>query len=237
MIYFNLFLIVLFVNLTTIATAQIDCNPILKKHLNKLNNSLSEVKNERQLILKPLAEYIINNIKNKKNVRLLFICTHNSRRSHIAQIYANSAPIYYGIQGIRTFSGGTEATVFHKNAIEALRRMGFGSLQKEEEGNNPNNPKWFVESVKGALFNECFSKRYDDIANPRKDFVAIMVCSEADKNCPVITGAEKKISLPYNDPKEYDNTEIFAQKYDEKCIEIGREMMWLFNEVKRLKNT
>ena len=59
-----------------------------------------------------------------------------------------------------------------------------------------------------------------------------MTCSHADENCPVVTGMEKRISLPYNDPKDFDGTPQEAEKYSERVIEIGTEILYAFSQVK-----
>nr|EMN21527.1 hypothetical protein LEP1GSC063_3951 [Leptospira santarosai serovar Arenal str. MAVJ 401] len=59
-----------------------------------------------------------------------------------------------------------------------------------------------------------------------------MVCSSADETCPYVPGAEKRISLPYADPKAYDNTDEVSGKYIETCETIAREILFVFQNVK-----
>lgn len=43
---------------------------------------------DRKELLKPLIDYIQSKVTQQKEIRLNFICTHNSRRSHLAQVWA-----------------------------------------------------------------------------------------------------------------------------------------------------
>ena len=100
-------------------------NPELMKYCKKLENDFSNINPERKESLKNISGYIIDKINNQQSANLIFICTHNSRRSHFGQIWAHTAAFYYSIKNIHTFSGGTEATAFNINAINALKRVGF----------------------------------------------------------------------------------------------------------------
>lgn len=77
-----------------------------------------------------------------------------------------------------------------------------------------------------------YSKKYTDSQNPQSDFGAIMVCSDADKSCPLVEGADARFSLPYDDPRYYDNSPSQELKYDETVREIAREMFYLVDQVK-----
>ncbi|MCK4776283.1 MAG: protein-tyrosine-phosphatase, partial [Candidatus Krumholzibacteria bacterium] len=64
-----------------------------------------------------------------------------------------------------------------------------------------------------------------------EDFCAVMTCSQADKNCPVVVGASMRVAIPYDDPKAFDGTDQEAANYDERCRQISREMLYLFSAV------
>jgi hypothetical protein len=70
-----------------------------------------------------------------------------------------------------------------------------------------------------------FSKKYDDPANPPEGFAALMVCGEADAACPLVKGAAVRISMPYLDPKIYDDSSFEAAKYAERRDDMGRLML------------
>ncbi|MCB0818945.1 MAG: protein-tyrosine-phosphatase, partial [Flavobacteriales bacterium] len=69
-----------------------------------------------------------------------------------------------------------------------------------------------------------------DPANPQKGFCAVMTCSEADANCPIVRGALDRVSLPYVDPKEADDTPEEAARYDERCLQIATELWYVMQQ-------
>lgn len=178
----------------------------------------------RKTGLEQLLQFLQEQLPTDKVINLHFICTHNSRRSHLAQLVAQTACLYFGLSSIRTFSGGTEATAFHPNAVAAVRRAGYIA----EIATPSSNPIYEVTAGPGLLVGKAFSKVYDHTENPTSDFAAVMVCSHADENCPFIPGALARISLPYEDPKVSDGTEVMERVYDERLNEIGRDLFHLF---------
>ncbi len=200
----------------------------LQKYTNSLSAEFNQINQQRKLDLQELGDYIIEQKAKQKTINLLFICTSNSRRSHMAQIWAKTAAIYYGIDQLWTFSGGTEATKVNINAINALRRCGF-SVSSNNIG---DNPVWNVNTGNKSEGWMIFSKKYNHTSNPKEEFAAMMVCSEADKSCPVVDGSDARIPLPYDDPKYFDNTPSQDLKYDERCRQIAREMFFVMDYVK-----
>jgi protein-tyrosine phosphatase/arsenate reductase len=180
---------------------------------------------ERRELLYDLASYVRGQLDARTPARLTFICTHNSRRSHISQIWAQTAAAYYGIEGVETFSGGTEATSFNTRAVAALRRAGF-EIHAKSRG---DNPVYEVRHRDGGPSMEVFSKVYSDRPNPSRDFCAVMTCSQADAACPHVRGASHRIAIPYDDPKAFDGSEQEEAMYDESCRQIGREMFLVFS--------
>jgi len=199
-----------------------DILPTLDATLLKVSSL--EIPKDRKLLLEPLIEYLRN--KKEDKIQLNFICTHNSRRSQFGQVWGQVAAYYYGYD-VECFSGGTEETAFHPNAIAALSRQGFAISSGGEE-----NPRYTIMySNKGIL--ECYSKVYDSEANPSKDFAAIMTCSHADESCPIIQGADVKVSLKYEDPKKFDGTELEGEMYDERSLQIASEMFYVFESASK----
>ena len=181
----------------------------------------------RKSILSNLILYIKSKKEKKQDINLNFICTHNSRRSQFAQVWAQVAAEYYGIKA-SCYSGGVEVTACNKRTVLSLLRSGFEIITPEE---NIYNPRHQVSYSKNRDEITLFSKLYNDSINPKTGFAAIMTCSDADHNCPVIIGAEKRISLNYSDPKEFDNTEIEELKYDERSMQIASELFFVFSQV------
>jgi arsenate reductase len=186
---------------------------------------------ERKIILQPLIDFIQSKVTANQDIRLNFICTHNSRRSHLSQIWAQTAAAYYNIKNVFSYSGGTEATALFPMVAKTLMNTGF-QIKTLSEGNNP------VYSVKYNKNDHpliCFSKTYDDAFNPQSEFAAILTCSSADNGCPFISGAEKRIPITFEDPKAFDNTAQQAEKYQERSIQIATELFYVFSQVKNLK--
>ncbi len=195
--------------------------PRLQEYIASLKPLTNEIPEERKELLQEVATYL----KTVAKPSLNFICTHNSRRSHLGQIWSQVMADYCNIE-VETYSGGTEATAFNPNAIAALKRAGF-----EIDDVSGDNPMYRVKVSAEAKPMVCFSKRYDDEPNPISGFVAIMTCSEADTGCPVVLGASKRIKLLYEDPKVADGTPEEASKYDERCKQIATEMFYLFSQI------
>lgn len=214
--------------MTTQKTYLDKLNPQLTPYAQKVIEAFDQISEERKSVLRELANYISIRLAAKKPARLIFICTHNSRRSHLSQIWTQVAAYAYGVEGVETYSGGTEATAFNPRAVKAMQKAGF-DIKTVKEG---DNPIYAVAFAQDALTIEAFSKKYDDKVNPQDDFAAVMTCSDADQNCPFIPGASLRIPVPYDDPKDFDGTAQEEVKYDERCHQIACEMFFMMSIVK-----
>jgi arsenate reductase len=186
------------------------------------------ISTKRKLELEVLTHYIVNKRKIGAPVQLNFICTHNSRRSQLSQLWANVAAVYYDIK-VACYSGGTEETAFNKRAISSLNRFGF-KISKNES----NNPIYSINWDKQSNGLDMFSKIYDNKSNPSDNFAAIMTCSHADENCPFVVGCDARIQIRYEDPKKYDNTPLESSFYDYRSFEIATEMFYVFSKINKL---
>lgn len=195
--------------------------PFLTSYINELIKEADQIPAERKNELVRVAGYISST---PAPAKLNFICTHNSRRSHISQIWAATAAAYYKVPA-QCYSGGTEATAFNPRAVAAMERAGF---QVQNPGGE--NPVYQVQMGDDLPTLTCFSKTYDDPVNPQTKFAAIMTCDHADANCPFIPGATR-IALTYKDPKEADDTPAETTRYDERVRQIGREMFYMMKSV------
>ncbi len=196
--------------------------------ISELKINEDSITEERKELLLSFAKYISDKVIEEKSINLIFICTHNSRRSTMAQIWAQAAAEYYRIPNVQCYSGGTEATAFNSNAVKAVEDGGF-LVMKTVASDNPNYLVSYSDSKEPII---CFSKIYSDSFNPQKDFAAIMTCSDADANCPMVFGAEARFPVKYDDPKEFDGTALESQKYKERFEQIGIEMLFVFKNVK-----
>lgn len=202
--------------------------PELSNYIESVKSGMESIPEERKNQLKKIALFVQTKKQSGERANLTFICTHNSRRSHMSQIWAATAATYYGVdEGLNTYSGGTEATAFNPRAVAAIQRAGFQI--KNPGGENPHYNVTFADNGKVM---ECFSKKYDDPTNANENFAAVMTCSQADKNCPFIPGATLRVPIPYEDPKVADGTDQEGAKYDERCKQIATEMFYIMSQVK-----
>jgi arsenate reductase (thioredoxin) len=201
-------------------------NPEIKKYCDTLVNNFDEISDERKILLENISNYIQQKVQHNQPVKLVYVCTHNSRRSHFGQVWAAVAATYYKIPNVHTYSGGTEATAFNINAINALKKIGF----EISENGATENPVYEVKFGIN-LHTTCFSKVYNHPTNPSSNFAAIMTCSDAEENCPFIPGVELRIGTTYDDPKAFDNTPLQEEKYAERCRQIALETLFAFSKV------
>jgi arsenate reductase len=188
-----------------------------------------QISEDRKVVLQPLIDFIQTKVDSKLETRLNLICTHNSRRSHLSQVWAQTAATYYGIKNVSCYSGGTEATALFPMAAEALKDSGF-KIKTLSEG---SNPVYSIKYSADELPVIGFSKTYDDDFNPESGFAAIMTCSQADGGCPFIAGAEKRIPITFDDPKISDGTPQQKETYLERSLQIGTEMFYVFSQIKK----
>lgn len=201
--------------------------PQIEIHINQFH--ADQIAEERKMVLMPLANYLTQKITNGNAIRLNFICTHNSRRSHLSQIWAQVMAHYFGINDVYCYSGGTEATALFPKVAETLVGQGFQVhlLSREQ------NPVYAIKFDENEVPVICFSKCFDHPFNPSSQFASIMTCNSADEACPIVPGAEARFPIKYEDPKAFDGTDQQAAKYAERSLEIAREMWWVFSQINR----
>lgn len=200
--------------------------PEIEKKITRLNPL--DIPKQRQASLKPLIEFIQAKISEKQVIRVHFICTHNSRRSHLAQVWAQTLAYYLGIENFVSFSGGTETTALYPMVTENLKDLGF-QIQQLSEDENPLYAIKYAENEHPIIG---FSKKIEDDFNPKSAFAAIITCDSANEACPFVAGAEKRIPITYEDPKAYDNTPQQAENYRERSLQIATELLYAFSEIK-----
>lgn len=187
----------------------------------------SVISKDRKNVLQPLIDYIKEKTINNEVINLNFICTHNSRRSHLSQIWAQTIASYLKIANVNCYSGGTEVTAMHPNIVEVLLKNGFEIQNLSDE----KNPIYSIKYAHNCVPIIGFSKKFDTNFNPSSEFCAILTCSQADNGCPIITGAEKRVPITFEDPKIYDGTLLEKDKYLERSLEIASEMLYIFSSI------
>lgn len=184
---------------------------------------------QRKETLQPLVDFIQLKTTKTETIRVNFICTHNSRRSHLSQVWAQTMAHYFGIKNVFCYSGGTEATALFPMAAKTLENTGFEVLTIAE-GKNPIYTIKFSENEHPIIG---FSKTLDDDFNPKSEFAAIMTCDSANEACPMVSGAEIRIPITFEDPKAFDNTPLQKEKYNERSLQIATELLYVFSQIKK----
>ena len=110
-------------------------------------------------------------------IRVLFVCTHNSARSQIAEALLQR----YGGDDFEVYSAGTEATRVNPYAIRVLGELGI---------------EW--TDARSKVINEFLDEQFDYV---------ITVCDRAKATCPVFPGSSNSLHWGLDDPSEVDGTD------------------------------
>lgn len=228
-------------NLTLIATAfacllacpashaaETNVLPTVRPLIAQVTKEFDQIPADRQKELKKIALFVKSKAAANETAQLTFICTHNSRRSHLAQLWAQTAAAYYDVPGVKTFSGGIEVTACNIRTVNAMKRAGFSVA----ESSSGKNPVYLLKYSETAEPLRAFSKIYNKDGNPTENYLAVMTCDHADKNCPVVEGSLMRVPVHYVDPKESDGKPEEEATYDERCKQIAREMFYLMSQAK-----
>lgn len=203
--------------------------PELQNLIITLESEFRLIPEHRKAELHALSGLIRESLVQFNRADIIVICTHNSRRSQLGQIWLKAAAMHYGVQNIHTYSGGTEATAFNYRMVLALKRAGF-RINQIDSG---ENPKYYLPlSDNDYSLDILYSKRFDESYNPQKNFTALLVCSQANEACPVVMNAFGRFSLPYADPKQADDSPEESAAYIQKVYEMGREMLYVMQELR-----
>jgi hypothetical protein len=207
--------------------------PSLRPYVHEVASDVNSVPDERKVMLNDIAANIAGRLERGADANLTFICTHNSRRSHMSQIWAQTAALYYGLDGVHAYSGGTQATACNCRTVSAMRHAGF-VIDDDTAGGD--NPVYLVHYATDLPPIRSYSKLYNGDGNPKQDFIALMTCSVADKSCPVVQGAVARYAIHYVDPRLCDDTPNETAAYNERCREIAREMFYIMSQVRARMN-
>lgn len=197
----------------------------LEKVIRKLNPQV--ISEERKASLQPLTEFVRSKVAKGQEIRINFICTHNSRRSHLSQVWAQTIAYYFAIKNVHCYSGGTEATALFPMVVDTLKNSGF-QIKTISQNENPIYCIKYADNEHPIIG---FSKILNDDFNPKSEFAAIMTCDSANEACPFVPGAEQRIPITFEDPKVFDNTPHKAEKYKERSLQIATEMYYVFSQI------
>lgn len=203
---------------------------LFRKSEDVLNTlDIKTIEEDRKGVLQSLSNHIQSKVKRQEDVLLNFVCTHNSRRSQLAQVWAGVLATHFDLPNVYTYSGGTEATAMFPLVKETLKSQGMEILTLSR-GKNPVYAVKYGENIQPIIL---FSKVYDHAFNPNSDFTAVLTCSEADNGCPFIEGAEMRFSIAYDDPKAFDQTPLQLEKYNTCSLQIATELFYVFSKIKK----
>lgn len=185
------------------------------------------ISEERKAVLRPLTDFIQSKVSKNQEIRINFICTHNSRRSHLSQVWAQTMAKYFNIKNVCCYSGGTESTALFPMVAQTLQNSGF-QIKTISTNDNPIYSIKYADNEHPVIG---FSKKLDDDFNPKSEFAAIMTCDSANEACPFVPGAESRIPITFEDPKAFDNTPQQALKYNERSLQIATELFYVFSQI------
>jgi arsenate reductase (thioredoxin) len=207
-------------------------SPKVAAHADLLTTSFDMIDEAHAEAGNALAGWIAGNYKPGQPLHVTVICTGNSRRSILGSTMGNVAAAYYGMPEVRFHSGGTAPSAFNPRTVACLIEIGVEVVptgtdapRGEPKTANPIYKVRWGQAGEPSLEAIEFSKTYFDASNPQNGFAALMVCGEADAGCPFVKGAALRVSMPYLDPKIYDDSQFEAAKYAERRDDIGRLML------------
>lgn len=220
-----------------IPASRLSLFPELRQHAELLTTSFDMIDSRHYQAIDQLAAWIAANHRPDQTLHLLAACTGNSRRSILTAQMGNLAAAWYGFENVRFHSAGTIPSAFNPRTVRTLQQIGFrieptGKQLAGLESRTPN-PEYRVAWGEQMEMLE-FSKTLQDPSNPSRDFAAIMVCAEADSECPMVSGAALRVSMTFLDPKWFDDGEFEPAKYAERRDDIGRTMLAVMAKARRL---
>ncbi len=185
---------------------------------------------DRKELLDQAAITLKEKLTHDPKPSLLFVCTHNSRRSHFARVWAEVVlyALTKGKAGVKMESAGTEATACNERTVASLERSGFVVMKGGQSTNPVYHARYSDDEAVPAM--KLWSKTLEDEAISRP-LIAVMTCSDADQNCPLVPGAAARIRMTYDDPKASDDTPEEAATYDQRSAQIAGEMHYLLSSV------
>ncbi len=132
--------------------------------------------------------------------RVLFLCTHNSARSQMAEGLLR----FLAGDRFEVFSAGTVATAVRPLAIRAMQQLGIDISRQE-------------------------SKTLDRYLGEPFDLV-ITVCDQANEACPVFPGARQRLHWSFDDPSQATGSEaaqlaVYCRVRDEIRARIEAELL------------
>ncbi len=157
-------------------------------------------------LTEPLRERAERAAIRRKRARVLFLCTHNSARSQMAEGWARAL----GKGRVDAFSAGTEPSRVHPDAIRTMADFGIDISRQR-------------------------SKSMKEFVGDKFDYV-ITVCDNARESCPIFPGDPERIHWSFADPAAIENpverAKAFKQTATELMTRIGNLLLLIEREGK-----
>ena len=139
-----------------------------------------------------------------RKVRVLFLCTHNSARSQMAE------GILRHLSGGRIdgFSAGSQPTGLHPLAVEVMAKMGIDISQQR-------------------------SKHLDEFLDQSFDYI-VTVCDSVRESCPTFPGDPERVHWSFIDPAEVSGSEKErARAFDQVALQLMNRIRYLVILIER----
>jgi protein-tyrosine-phosphatase/DNA-binding transcriptional ArsR family regulator len=133
--------------------------------------------------------------------RVLFLCTHNSARSQMAEAIMRQM----GGPMVEVYSAGTEPSSIHPNAVAVLASMNIDASAAR-------------------------SKHLDEYADQRFDYI-VTVCDRVREACPVFPGDPEQIHWSFPDPAAVEGEEEKYRAFAKTAQELTTRVRFLLNVI------
>jgi protein-tyrosine-phosphatase len=122
--------------------------------------------------------------------RILFLCTHNSARSQMAEAILR----HLGGERVAVFSAGSEPSQVHPEAVRAMAALGIDISQQQ-------------------------SKHLDTFANQSFDYI-ITVCDRVREVCPLFPTDPERIHWSFADPAAVEDDAARARAFQQTAQQL-----------------
>ncbi len=134
-------------------------------------------------------------MSNPEKIRVLFLCTHNSARSQMAEGLLRAT----GSNAFEVFSAGIEATIVRPLAIRVMAELEID-----------------ISGQRSKVLTEYLNQQFDYV---------ITVCDQANESCPIFSHAKDRLHWSFPDPSraigsEADQLEIYRQVRDAIAVHL-----------------
>ena len=186
----------------------------LAQYIEARTTEFGLVETDRRLRLDAIASYVRSKVRQQRAASLLFLGRHNSRRSHLAQVWAQTVAAWCEVGVVISYSAGVQPTRLAPAAVDALRRAGF----VVDLGQDPSTAKVSFRADAPPMI--CYAKDYEALQVPQRNWCAVSVDAGVAAGFPALDEAEERVVLPLEDPDD-----------DALCARVARDLLYAFTQV------